>query len=142
MLPQTSWNQFEQPLAWIVSVGASLAAVVFDLRTRRIPNLLTGPLALAGLAWAFWRGGPAGAGWALAAGVLLMLPFVVLFVFAGGGAGDAKLMAGLGIWLGVSSGLIVLAAVCLSGGVLALVLAVSRRQSARSAGTCWRSGCN
>ena len=36
-------------LQWGVVIGASLAAAIFDLRERRIPNMLCGPLFIAGL---------------------------------------------------------------------------------------------
>jgi len=115
-------------LQWGAVIGASLAAAVWDLFRRRIPNWLTLPLLAAGLCQAAWRGGLNGLGGALAAGVILALPFVVLYVFAGGGAGDAKLMAGIGAWLGVLQGAVVLAAVALSGFLLAVVVAAARKR--------------
>jgi len=115
-------------LQWGVLIVASLAAAVWDLIRRRIPNALTIPLFVAGLVQAAWLGGLGGFGEALAAGVLLALPFVVLYALAGGGAGDAKLMAGIGAWVGVLQGVVVLAAVALSGLLLALALAAVRKR--------------
>ena len=46
---------------------------------------------------------------------MLALPFVVLFVLASGGAGDAKMMGAIGTWLGVKGGAIALIAVLLAG---------------------------
>ena len=71
--------------------------------------------------------GATGFGEALLASCLVALPFVLLFVFAGGGAGDAKMMAGVGAWLGLADGGITLAAVCFSGVLLALVWAWLQR---------------
>ena len=48
----------------IVTAGTGLAAVI-DLRTRRIPNALTGALAVAGLSIAATKLGPIGLGGAL-----------------------------------------------------------------------------
>jgi prepilin peptidase CpaA len=113
---------------WGVVIGASLIAVVLDLRARRIPNLLCGPLFAVGLFQAAWRGGVDGLGSAFLAGVVLALPFVILFIFAEGGAGDAKLMAAIGAWVGLERVIIVLACVCIAGGVLALGTAIAKKR--------------
>ncbi len=120
----TLWEQGWPSVQWGATISAALAAMCFDLRQRRIPNALTGPLLLAGVGMSFYVGGPAGLADAAAGCVVLALPYVLLFVFAGGGAGDAKLMGALGAWLGVVNGLIVLLAVALSGVVLGLGYAV------------------
>lgn len=108
-------------------------AVWNDLRTRRIPNVLVFPGALAGLA--LNAALPAGAGlfiaphgaiglpWALAGlalGLLLLLPMYMLRTL---GAGDVKLMAMLGAFVGplAVAGIVVLT--LLAGGVLALLVA-------------------
>lgn len=126
------WTQALQeanyPLQWGVVIGASLVAACFDLYQRRIPNLLTGPVMLAGLVWAGVFAGWPGLADSLAACVVLMLPCVLLFVFAGGGAGDAKLMGAIGTWLGLHNGLFVLAGVSLAAIVLALCFALAKRQ--------------
>ena len=107
---------------WGVVLVASLVAALTDLKSRRIPNVLTLPLLAAGLIQAAYFDGFDGLKSSLLAAVILGLPYVLLFVFAGGGAGDAKLMAAVGAWLGISSGLIAL--VCISA--CALVLALSK----------------
>jgi prepilin peptidase CpaA len=115
-------------IQWGVAIVASLIAAVLDIRARRIPNLLCGPLFAAGLIWAAWQGGLGGLGQAFLAGVVLALPFVILFVFAGGGAGDAKLMAAVGAWVGLERVVIVLVCVCIAGGVLALGTAIAKKR--------------
>lgn len=122
------------PVQWSVVLAASLAAACFDLRRRRIPNALTGPVFLAGIVWAGWASGWAGFGESLGAAAVVMAPFVALFAFGGGGAGDAKLMAALGAWLGFHDGLTALAAVCLAGGALGLCMAVATGRLGRVAG--------
>jgi prepilin signal peptidase PulO-like enzyme (type II secretory pathway) len=62
----------------------------------------------------------------LAVSVLLALPYIVLYFLAKGGAGDAKLMAGIGAWLSLDEGLIVLCCVATTGMVLALVSIAAR----------------
>ena len=113
---------------WGVVIGASLLAAVSDLRQRRIPNALTFPLFVAGLIWAAWQGGLTGAAEALGAGVFVALPFVLLFLFAGGGAGDAKLMGAIGAWLGLRQGLTALFCVAIVGGLFALVRAIGQKK--------------
>jgi len=116
-------------LPWIVVIGASLLAALVDLRCRRIPNWLTGPLFVAGLVWSGYWGGLGGLGESAGTAGLLALPYIVLFLVAGGGAGDAKLMGAVGAWLGFRPGCQVLVAVCLSGMVMGLAWAACKRRS-------------
>ena len=113
-------------LRWGVVLVASCVAGLLDLRTRRIPNLLTFPLVLTGYAGAAIGGGLAGLVDSVAASVLLSAPYLVLFIFAGGGAGDVKIMAALGAWLGLVNGLVVLLAVAGAGAVFASTVLIGR----------------
>jgi prepilin peptidase CpaA len=118
----------EPLLPWSVAIGASLVAALTDVRARRIPNVLTFPLALSGWIASTIAFGTAGLADSLAATFVLAAPFVLLFAFAGGGAGDAKLMGGIGAWLGVVDGFVTLLAVCLAGMVLGVAFAAARRR--------------
>lgn len=113
---------------WGVIIGASLIAALGDLKEKRIPNALTFPLFVAGLIWSAWRGGLSGFGESVGTCVLLALPYVILFLFFGGGAGDAKLMGAIGTWLVLKQGLIVLACVAIAGGILAIAKAIARKK--------------
>ena len=114
---------------WGVVIGASLIAAGCDLRTRRITNSLTFPLLVTGLIWAVWIGGLSSLAEAVGACILLALPYVILFVFAHGGAGDAKLMGAIGAWLGLKQGVIVLCCVATAGIVLAIAKAIVQKQA-------------
>jgi prepilin peptidase CpaA len=116
-------------IQWGAVITVSLVAAVIDARVRRIPNWLTGPVFLAGLVWAAWGSGFPGVLDAMAAAVLLALPYVILFTIAGGGAADAKLMGALGTWLGVSNGCVVLVTVCVSGAVIGIGYAMVKGQA-------------
>src|SRR4029079_11040368 len=75
-------------------------ACIWDLRTRRIPNLLTFGGAALAIAYSLWTSGFGGlltsvGGWAV--GCAFFLP---MFVLGGMGAGDVKLAACLSAWLG------------------------------------------
>src|SRR4051812_16989858 len=75
-------------------------AAVQDVRTRRIRNWLTFPLALCGLAQSFAPNptvGPTGAALGLLTGFALTVP---LFAIGALGGGDVKLMSAIGVWIG------------------------------------------
>jgi len=108
----------------VVLIG--LAACVTDLRTRRIPNVLTFGAALAGLAFHALTSGvdgalPSAGGWLV--GVLLFLPF---FALGGMGGGDVKLLAALGAWLGPRETLWLVVYTGIAGGVLGVGVAVAK----------------
>jgi len=113
---------------WGVVIGASLVAALGDVREQRIPNALTFPLLMVGLIWATWMGGLSGLGEAVGACLLLGVPYVLLFVFAGGGAGDAKLMGAIGAWLGFKQAVVVLLCVALAGCILAIAKAIAKKR--------------
>ena len=113
-------------IQWGVVIGASLAAAIYDVRERRIPNAITGPLAAGGLVFALLAGGLLGLAGAVGACALLALPYVLLFLFGKGGAGDAKLMGAIGAWVGLADGVAVLFCVAIVGGFLGIAKIVSQ----------------
>jgi prepilin peptidase CpaA len=116
------------PLQWGIAIGISLAGALTDLASRRIPNALTFPFLAGGLICALAFRGAGGLGEAVLACLLVSLPFVLLFMFAGGGAGDAKLMGAVGAWLGLGSGIVALGSVCAAGVFFAVAHALSRNR--------------
>lgn len=115
-------------MPWAVVIALSLIAAGIDVQTRRIPNWLTLPAVAAGLVVSGILGGWAGIGSALAGCIVVALPFVLLWSFGGGGAGDAKLMGAIGAWLGLGQGVIALVAVLLSGAVLGIGFAALKHR--------------
>ena len=94
----------------------------WDIRTRRIPNALTLGFPVIALLLHFSTDGTAGGlctlgGWAL--GLALFLP---MFALGGMGAGDVKLLAAFGAWLGPWNIVETAIAAGVIGGVLALGL--------------------
>jgi len=111
----------------LLMLGAAVCAIagaVSDVRSNRIPNWLTyGGLALAltlRAAVGGWRSLEQGVGGILLGGGV----FFVFFLVRGMGAGDVKLMAAVGAWVGPHPTLSVLIATALAGGVLAVVYMV------------------
>lgn len=99
-----------------------IIAAIGDLRTRRIPNRLVAALALAGIVFSVARApivpGFLQAGGGLLAGLACWLPFYMLGWL---GAGDVKLYAAAGAWLGparAAEGALIAA---LFGAVLSLI---------------------
>ena len=97
-------------------------AAVIDWRERRIPNWLNAALIVGGLAQSFC-GAHVVSPWQSVLGLFTgaALPFV-LFAIGAAGAGDVKLMAGIGAWLGPSGAL----AVYVIEKVLGLVIVLSQ----------------
>ena len=111
---------------YIVIAIVGLIACAIDLRTRRIPNVLTFSAAATGLLFhtviAGWDGlAMASAGWVV--GLFLFLP---LFLLRGLGAGDVKLLAAFGAWLGPQTTVIAALAAAILGGIAALILVLVR----------------
>ena len=118
----------------ILAAATGLAAVI-DLRTRRIPNTLTGSLAIVGIGLAAAQLGPVGIGGAIV-GCLLGFAFMLPGnVFGATGAGDVKLFAAAGALLGPATTVRAFMFTAIAGGVLALVVALRRRRLAHTVST-------
>ena len=102
----------------IIAAGMGAAAVI-DLRTRRIPNVLTATLAAVGVGLAAAGFGRVGLGASLL-GCLLGLAFMMPgHIFGATGAGDVKLLAAAGALLGPTDTIYAFLYTAIAGGVLA-----------------------
>lgn len=109
----------------VVAVAIAATAGAWDLRTRRIPNVLTFGAAGAGVLYHVVTGGVE-SGLASIAGVLVgVLPLFVQFALGGMGAGDVKLMGALGAWLGPLPAFWLVLYSGIAGGAMALVIAIA-----------------
>jgi prepilin peptidase CpaA len=112
--------------ALYIFLGALLAlACISDLRTRRIPNALTMSGAGAALLFHLVTAGWSAAGSSLAGFFVGAILFFPMFALRGMGAGDVKLLAAVGAWLGPGQIAIVALATSIAGGVLAVVVALA-----------------
>lgn len=116
-------NPLPQAVVWFVSAVLIEAAVIDGLKLR-VPNWLTYNLFFAGLGFAAYSGGLMGLLWAVAGAALGLSLLLPLYAIGGMGAGDVKLMAGLGAWMGPALTLGAFAASGIAGGIIALVMVV------------------
>lgn len=104
------------------------AAAAIDLRTQRIPNILTLPSILVALVYYAVSNGTSGLLFSLAglaSGIgLLILPYLM----GGMGAGDAKLMGAVGAFVGAQGVFISFLLTAVAGGIYALLLLVTKRR--------------
>jgi len=128
----------ETSLAFAVTTVAVTWSAVVDMRTRRIPNLVTFPAMAALLAIHGVLSGLPGlteSFLGLAGGFLV---FLVPHLFRLLGAGDVKLMAAVGAGLGSRSLVTVVLLTSLAGGVQILPWLLWRRLSRSGSAPNWR----
>jgi prepilin peptidase CpaA len=125
-------------LLWIVPGILALVAGWLDFKTRRIPNWLTVPGLLLGIAlnatasqWMGTREALLGA--LLGLGVLL--PFVLIRSL---GAGDWKLVGAIGSFVGPQRLIALLMATLLMAGLMAVVLVIRKKRVQQTSRNLWR----
>ena len=112
----------ENWIVWFVTIVLIVAAVI-DGWILKVPNWLTFPFIISG--WIYWTvaaGFVNGLGWSLLGTFVGMILLLVLRNVGGMGAGDVKLLAGVGAWLGTIVTLWAFAATAVVGGVMAAVM--------------------
>ena len=114
--------------ALILPTLLAIAGGWTDWRSRRIPNWLTVPGLVLGIAMNSWLHGWPGAKASLLGaglGLALLLPFVLIRSL---GAGDWKFVGALGAFLGPENLLTVLLLGILVNGLMALIMIVRKRR--------------
>lgn len=106
-------------------IPGTLYASWIDYAERRVPNWLNAAIGLAGLAAQSLYFGGAGLGWGLLGLLVGFGVLIVPWLMHGMGAGDVKLMAAIGCWLGPGLTLMGFAAGAIIGGVAAVVMILS-----------------
>lgn len=128
---------------WFVTITLILAAVIdgFELK---VPNWITFPMVISG--WIYsaafaqahlglsWY---EGLGWSLAGTVVGLLTLLPLYSIGGMGAGDVKLMAGIGAWIHVTHTLWAFALSGVIGAVLAVLMVLYRNAWSKHEGQFW-----
>ena len=107
-----------------IAVVLAVIACVFDLRSHRIPNSLTFTAAAAALVLQGMTGGVPGLVTSVIGLLVGLAVFFPFFALGGLGAGDVKLLAALGAWLGAPTVLQVSFYSAIAGGVLGTIVAL------------------
>lgn len=103
-----------------------LVAIVTDLRSLRIPNLVNAALVLAFPIAALLSPQPIEWWSHLAGGAALLVAGFTMFAFHLIGGGDAKMLAAVGLWFGLDLLLPLVVVITLVGGGVALALLALR----------------
>ena len=111
---------------------AVLVACGIDLWKFRIHNKLTIPLILSGLIYHVAIGHVAGFSFGVLGVLVGTLPFALLYARGAMGAGDLKLMAGVGAWMGPWFTIHVLIVSGLATGLYSVGLMVLKHATAQS----------
>ena len=125
---------------WFVSIVLVLAAVIdgFELR---VPNWVTFPMIVSGWVYSSMAMGWEGLGWSLvgtAVGLALLLP---AYAIGGMGAGDVKLLAGVGAWMHGAHTFYAFCAGTVIGAVLAVIMASVRGGLGKHSRQFWSITC-
>jgi len=102
----------------VIFTGACMG---LDVRTRRIPNVVTGPAIVLGAALNFLHGGLPGLVMSLTGFVVTVAVLLAPFALGGIGGGDVKMMAALGTLLGPRLAFLGLALGMILGGAIMIV---------------------
>ena len=108
-----------------------IVAAWIDGKQLRVPNWLTFPMILAGLVFNTWTDGWEGLGSGLLGMVVGLGCLIWLYAIGGMGAGDVKLMAGVGAWLGWETTFYAFCVSTIVGAVMAVLMVLYRRAFAR-----------
>lgn len=112
---------------WLVSFILVVAAII-DGKILKVPNWLTFPFIVTGWFHGFMYGGLAGLGYSFLGTFVGMILLLVLRAVGGMGAGDVKLLAGVGAWLGVSVTWWAFLWTAVVGGLMAAVMIATSGQ--------------
>lgn len=114
-------------VARTIALGVALIACVTDIRSRRIPNVLTFGAAAAAIVFHLVAHGLTAAGMSALSWLVGILVFLPFFLVGGLGAGDIKLVGAIGAWFGSPASTIWVALYTgIAGGLMALIVMFAR----------------
>ena len=108
-------------LIYVILTIFVVTCCVVDVRTRRIPNAISGPAVVAGVILNTMSYGLPGLGWSLAGVAVIVAILLAPFALGGLGGGDVKMMAAVGAFLGPRLALYGLLVGMILGGVVMMV---------------------
>jgi prepilin peptidase CpaA len=109
-----------------IATAIAVVGSVTDVKSRRVPNVITIPAFLLGLLLHLVFGGWREMLSSLAAGMICGLVFLVFYLAGGMGAGDVKLIMAVGCMAGMPHIAYILMLTAIAGGVMAVGLALVR----------------
>lgn len=113
-------NNWHVKLVSVILIGAAW----IDGKELKVPNWITFPMILSGLIYSTVVGGSLSSGLlGMAMGLACLLP---LYAVGGMGAGDVKLMAGIGAWLGWQITLESFAVSVVVGAIMSVLMVLFR----------------
>ncbi len=121
---------------WVVTVTLIVAAVI-DGWKLKVPNWITFPMIVSGwvysTAWYGWEG----LAWSMVGtivGLALLLP---AYAIGGMGAGDVKLLAGVGAWMWSETTFYAFCVSAIVGGVIAVGMVIARKRWTKHKNQFW-----
>jgi prepilin peptidase CpaA len=123
-------------VSWVVTVTLVVAAVI-DGWKLKVPNWITFPMILAGWVASTVVFGWVGLGWSLLGTVVGLALLMPAYAVGGMGAGDVKLLAGVGAWMGVGHTFWAFLVSAIVGGVIAMGMVLYRRTWRHHQGQFW-----
>ena len=108
-------------LIYVILTVFVVTCCVVDVRTRRIPNAISGPAVVAGVILNTMSYGLPGLGWSLAGVAVIVAILLAPFALGGLGGGDVKMMAAVGAFLGPRLALYGLLVGMILGGIVMMV---------------------
>ena len=106
-------------------MGIAAVGCAFDIKSRRIPNVLTFGAAAAGFGYHTATGGLGALGTSVSGWLVGVVMFIVPFALRGLGGGDVKLLGALGAWVGPLQAVWIALYTGVAGGLMALGLGLA-----------------
>ena len=121
---------------WLVTIVLVLAAVIdgFELK---VPNWITFPFIISGWVYSVCAFGVEGLGWSLLGTVIGLALLLPMYAIGGMGAGDVKLLAGVGAWVYGIHTLYAFSATAVVGAVLAVLMVLCRNTWKKHSSQFW-----
>src|SRR5438552_3791472 len=110
---------------WLVTVVLVVAAVIDGWRLK-VPNWVTFPLVIGGWVYSTVAFGWAGLGWSLVGTVVGLALLLPAYAVGGMGAGDVKLLAGVGAWVWAGTTFWAFCVSAVAGGIIAVGMVLVR----------------